>query len=235
MQTLPARRGIMDDTKPKRTSSKQAIVQAMVTLLQTQSSEDIRVKDLITEAGIARSLFYYHFESVNDVLELMITDFVDGFTQTLVDAFPATLTSPPARTDADTMQEQNIASFRYIYNNKDIYWSLSRDAFAAPSFRNRLRRGMIWAYEQCDFLFTDKAGNRCMLNRREAEYFVESFVWRHMGVIECWSNRQFAETPEELYAMEMVLDHLNHAPQIVRRQRYANYGAVRNASWQDFA
>ncbi len=221
-----------EDGEGKKTT-RDAIVAATITLMHDHSSEDIRVKDIIAQAGIARSLFYYHFESVGDVVDSMITDFADGFADTLTNSFPQV--PHEATLHVEQMHNEIMASFNYIFDRRDLYAALSADIYAGHTFRSRMRRQMIDAYEQCDFIFTDRLGRRCMLARRETEYYIESIVGRHLGVIECWANRRFAETPEEIFNMETVLDRLFYAPQVVRRQRYADYGVIYTAKWEDLA
>ena len=222
-------------SRGKAAAAKQAIVRATTDLLQDHGFESLKVKDVVEASGVARSLFYYHFDSLDAVVDYMISDFVEGFAATLLNLFPEV---PLVACDYDglrQMEEQHVAVFSYVYERRDQYQALSRDLGIAPSFLQRLRQRTVEAYEQCDFLFVDGRGRTCMLARRESEYYIESLAGHHLGVIDCWAKRRFAESPEELHRMEMVLDRLLPEPTISLKQRYASYEVSHIASWKDFA
>lgn len=60
-------------------STKQAIRQALIDLLVQRPFADIQVKDLVTQAGIARATFYLHFKSKDELLLDYIDEMFEGF------------------------------------------------------------------------------------------------------------------------------------------------------------
>ena len=59
-------------------AGKQKLCQAFLTLLETRKLKDITVKELIAEAGVNRSTYNYHFYSMEEVLDAVMTDFTGG-------------------------------------------------------------------------------------------------------------------------------------------------------------
>ncbi|GEM_PF-4418188 len=59
-----------------RQSAKEKICAAMIALLQKTEFRKISVKQIIAEANVNRSSFYYHFGNTIDVLDYIIKEFV---------------------------------------------------------------------------------------------------------------------------------------------------------------
>ncbi len=57
-----------------RQTTKEAIAAAFETLLQKRNIEKITVKDIVTECGVNRQTFYYHFHDVYDLMEWSLTE-----------------------------------------------------------------------------------------------------------------------------------------------------------------
>ncbi len=70
-----------------RNSTKTAIKEAFMTLLNKKPFDKITVKEIVEECGINRNTFYYHYEDIYDLLQSVLDDevqaamqSVDGFT-----------------------------------------------------------------------------------------------------------------------------------------------------------
>lgn len=59
------------------------IMQAARGLFETRGVAATTVKDIATEAGITRELFYYYFSSKNDVVEAVLDDYVADIIESL--------------------------------------------------------------------------------------------------------------------------------------------------------
>ena len=57
-----------------RQSTKEAIAEAFEGLLEKRSIDKVTVKDIVTECGINRQTFYYHFQDIYDLLEWALVD-----------------------------------------------------------------------------------------------------------------------------------------------------------------
>ena len=75
---------IMHDSKKKTTTSK--IKQCLTDMLQSCPIDDITATELCKRSGVNRATFYYHYDSVQDVLAeiepQLETEFTQWMTQT---------------------------------------------------------------------------------------------------------------------------------------------------------
>lgn len=62
-----------------RQTTKQAIAEAFLSLLEKRSIDRITVKDIVAECGINRQTFYYHFHDIYDLMEWALTDRIEGY------------------------------------------------------------------------------------------------------------------------------------------------------------
>lgn len=50
-------------------NSKQKIVDALHSLMKKKSADKISIREIVSEAGVTRQAFYYHFEDIFHLLE----------------------------------------------------------------------------------------------------------------------------------------------------------------------
>lgn len=55
--------------------TEEAIKQAFLALLEQKSVSKITVKDIVESCGVNRNTFYYHFSSIPDLVEELVSDF----------------------------------------------------------------------------------------------------------------------------------------------------------------
>ena len=58
--------------------AKNRILQAAVKIFAEKSFEGSRIDEIAKEAGVPKSLIYYHFKSKNEILEVLFQDFLTG-------------------------------------------------------------------------------------------------------------------------------------------------------------
>lgn len=218
-----------------KTTARQAIIEGMVSLMATSSSEDINVKELLTTAGVTRSAFYYHYDSINSVLTSMIETIAQGVTESTKGLLPESETPLALWGRSEAAYEASLALFAFVYENRQLYEALARDAYTSLKFSHRLREAFEAAYEECNYYFLDEKGRRCVLAPREREYYVDTIVSHNLGIIDCWCRRRFRETPEELANLSRTLNDLSATPLIERHRRYRDQGRVYLATWEDLA
>ncbi|WP_127532298.1 TetR/AcrR family transcriptional regulator [Paenibacillus kobensis] len=61
-------------------AARERILQAAVKLFANKSFEGSRIDEIAKEANVPKSLIYYHFSSKDEMLEVLMNDFVDQFT-----------------------------------------------------------------------------------------------------------------------------------------------------------
>lgn len=62
-----------------RQTTKEAIAQALESLLEKRSIEKITVKDIVAECGINRQTFYYHFHDIYGLMEWALTENIEKY------------------------------------------------------------------------------------------------------------------------------------------------------------
>lgn len=80
--------------KNERYSAKNEIVDAFVELMSQKEYLDITVTDIIKEANVARMSFYRNFNSISDVVNYIIDDLSEEFTE---DVFPILVSNDERR------------------------------------------------------------------------------------------------------------------------------------------
>ena len=63
-----------------RQTTKEAIAQAFEGLLEKRSIDKITVKDIVTECGVNRQTFYYHFRDIYDLMEWALARSIERYT-----------------------------------------------------------------------------------------------------------------------------------------------------------
>ncbi len=63
--------------------AKNRILQAAIKVFAANSFEGSRVEEIAEEANVPKSLIYYHFESKEQILEVLIQGFINEYTQLL--------------------------------------------------------------------------------------------------------------------------------------------------------
>lgn len=63
-----------------RQTTKEALAQALETLLLKRSIEKISVKDIVAQCGVNRQTFYYHFHDIYDLMEWTLIHKVKNYT-----------------------------------------------------------------------------------------------------------------------------------------------------------
>lgn len=113
-------------------SDKEALIcEKLVDMMEDKSFFDINVKEFTQFAGIGRSTFYWHFESLYDVLQKVENDFIDGLLPEQQVAQTARVGKPEALTAA-------LASkVAYIERNKRLLRILVSEN-GDPSFAARI-------------------------------------------------------------------------------------------------
>lgn len=92
-------------------TTRKRIIDAFLDMLEEKPLEKIRVTELTERAGIARSTFYTHFDSVYDILE--------NLEHELLDAFPVNryFSSKTTETQEGAQTAQIRAACRFVQHN----------------------------------------------------------------------------------------------------------------------
>ena len=66
-------------------STRRAIMDSLLKLLDERPLSKISVKDIVVECGISRNTFYYHFQDLPDLIEAMVREEADRIMQEYAD------------------------------------------------------------------------------------------------------------------------------------------------------
>ena len=100
-------------------STRRAIMDSLLKLLDERPLSRISVKDIVVECGISRNTFYYHFQDLPDLIEAMVREEVDRIMQQYVDIRSLEQCLEAAMRIAGEHRQ----AIYHIYNsaNRDIY------------------------------------------------------------------------------------------------------------------
>ncbi len=62
-----------------RHTTKEALAEAFEGLLEKRSIDRITVKDIVTECGVNRQTFYYHFRDIHDLMEWALVKVIETY------------------------------------------------------------------------------------------------------------------------------------------------------------
>lgn len=161
----------------KRLKTKAQIEQALVSLLQHQSFDQISTSELVKAAGISRSSFYTHYKDKYDVID----HYQEKLSNQLEQIFGEFATN---------QRKMTIHILRLLRNEPLFAALLSENAtYEIHSF---LRHKLHHILEQ------DLQKRRKALSDTERYYRTVFLTHAFFGACQTWTSRKFKETPEEV-------------------------------------
>lgn len=99
--------------------TKQAIKETFLKLLNERPLTQISVREIVTECGINRNSFYYHFHDIPSLIEEIVMDAADG----IIKKYPSITSIDEAMEAAFRFSLDNKKAILHICNsiNKNIY------------------------------------------------------------------------------------------------------------------
>lgn len=67
------------DSKKIPTKKKQEIVEISKNLIDEKGVNNVSIRDIVKNVGMAQGLFYYYFKSKEEILEIIINEYVEAF------------------------------------------------------------------------------------------------------------------------------------------------------------
>ena len=110
----------MDKRKEANMRVKQAITNALFSLMKEKSLADIHITELTDGAGVARASFYRNYCSKEDILVTLIRDILDEFREEM-----------DVRQGSFYTYENVLLSFRYFKKYRDYVLDLYRSGFVS--------------------------------------------------------------------------------------------------------
>lgn len=166
--------------------------QALVELLAEKSLEYITVKEICERAGVNRSTFYLHYETISDLLSetlaLSMKEFMSAFPKTLEEFVPEIGRS--SLSDLMLVNEQYLRPYlTFVKKNRNVY----RAAFNNPVSMdtNRLidessKRVLMPILSRFDIPETEQA------------YWIAFYIQGCMAIIKEWLSRDCSDTVDDM-------------------------------------
>lgn len=173
------------DRRTRRT--RQALYQGLIQLLEEKPVAEISVKELCQVCDLNRSTFYLHYASVQELLEAMEQEILEGLNEVL-DKFDAAFMQSPDPVPRD---------------------AALAEAFQFLSDRSEFCQVILSRRSDPDFIDQVKAvvRSRCLnqwaqlLDRGQdarAEYFLSFVLSGSLGVVEQWTEDGMRQSPAQL-------------------------------------
>ena len=182
------------NTKNNRRSqeTRERVRQALVELLGKEDILDITVSRLCAEAGINRTTFYSHYDSVADIMEELMVEIGKDLL---------------ARFEGPRYDERNLFSFEHlvivlehIRENKNFYRAYLGQSTA--------QRQLDWAFGQLLEKFIRPMMQRLHVEDSATLYYFAFFRAGFTETIALWLRGGCAEEPETIAGyMEDLLNH----------------------------
>lgn len=166
--------------------------EALIDLLAVKELEYITVKEICERAGVNRSTFYLHYETIadllNEVLELVQHRFLEQFPQNPEEFIPGIETADLK--DLMLINETYIKPYLcFIRDNRNIY----RAAFRNPaSMKTDYLMDASSKYVLMPIL------KRFAVPESERIYWVSFYIQGTMAIVKEWLNRNCSDSVEDI-------------------------------------
>lgn len=171
--------------------SRNYLVGALITLLETRPIQSITVHDLVDQAELARSTFYSLFEDKQHFVDEIIEEMFVGLQkETKPEKF-----SRSGGVDDGAQQKYYIKHFQYIAQNADFFRVMLSEN-GSPSFRKRMEDSARVTYER---IFADLDEQTLPFPK---DFLIQYIISAHMGLTIKWLENGMIYSPT--YMAELI-------------------------------
>jgi AcrR family transcriptional regulator len=181
----------MNVTEDRRISrTKEAIRQALVSLIQEKGVDALSVKDITTRANINRGTFYLHYKDKFDLLDQTLNEITHDLEKI---TWEMNALSSDKLLNTTMLSAASVRLFKYFDANAPLMKVLL-SIKGTNSLQNAIK-DIMWRniFEQ-DKTTHIKKENLLV----PEEYLISYIISAHIGVIQEWLEKKFRETPEEM-------------------------------------
>ncbi len=158
---------------------------AFIELLKAKPYEKIKISEITNRADLARSTFYAHFETKDDLLVSYLEDIAD----TYLDLYSNPTEWSPRKNILDIDKE--VIFFR-DWKNLDEIATLIHEPYVGDLFYNEIRKMHLKAYHEII------SPQRPDLNPCFASYWIEFLASTKIALLRNWVKNDMKESPEVL-------------------------------------
>jgi len=116
----------------RKPETENLICSNLIEMMKTAPFYHIKVSHLVERAGIARSTFYFYFDSIYAVVQKIEDEFIDGMPEAITAGI-----SRSSKFEAESLSKEVYAGVNYIKQNIEVFGALSGKN-GDPGFQARL-------------------------------------------------------------------------------------------------
>ena len=172
--------------------------EALLLLLEKKEYEFITVKEICEKAGVNRSTFYLHYESIDDLLEETIAMINNRFKETFDNRTINPRTLP--KEDLFFIKEEELIPYlNFVKENKQLYKLMFKYSY--------LFKGEVQLKRFYDELFTvvlDKYG----VTRQERDYVFSYYTSGVISIIKKWIENECVD--DISFVVDLIIKLINY-------------------------
>jgi AcrR family transcriptional regulator len=178
--------------------TREAILDALIYLIDEKGFESISIKDITDRANINRGTFYLHYHDKFDLLDQTENEIIERMKEILLSegtwGFEEYINSGKP-------MPVIVSLFNYIKSRARLMHAIL-GLKANPNFQGRLKKAIESNLYYLG-VFTNRNQTDLLV---PGEYLVSYVAAAHMGVVQVWLENNCRETPEE---MALILSQLS--------------------------
>lgn len=173
--------------------NREKLCEALLRLLPSYPLDQIQVKQLVGEAGINRTSFYYHFHSVADVLNAIVDELAEGIYRSVL-PFP----NPGEATMSDITRQSWHLHVAYMYEHRHQLSTLMRCGYQ-QDLTDSLLHMVESQYETMTFSYrTSDGAEKVMGSGPVHDYYVYKISSDIIATVEFLVKRSFCDPQDEI-------------------------------------
>lgn len=173
-----------NQTDMRKTRSKQYMIDALLSLMQTKDLEKISINDITKKAQVSRSTFYAQFEDKYYFVNQIIDETMDALLKEIL---------PSSTKNTNNLEEESHnyyqKHFEFIYKNSYIFKTML-GKHGTPVFRQKFEECARTTYRYVLLEFHDNKKLKVPI-----EYFIEYIISAHIGLTIQWIQNGLKESP----------------------------------------
>lgn len=169
--------------------------EAFLELLEKKDFAYITVKEICEKAGVNRSTFYLHYETVNDLLAESARYFIDRFVEAMpmnVGEFFGKLQTRPLEELYLITPEYLSPYLNYIKDHKRLFRTMHEKAFVL---------GMDAAYLRLNHYVFSPILRRFHVPSENHEYMMQFYLNGLMGIVNLWLRDDCKDSVDHIIAI----------------------------------
>jgi AcrR family transcriptional regulator len=166
--------------------------QALIELLKEKNIEYILVKEICEKAGVNRSTFYLHYETIGDLIEETVEYVTGNFQKSFQNANPDFVEQiPDLPLDKLVLVTESYLEpyLKFIYENKEVFQAAIKNPICMKTFDrySRLRQHIF-----------EPIMERFQIPKAVQPYWTAYYINGIWAIIEEWLNGDCMETVEQI-------------------------------------